>query len=298
MSTKIPVILDTDIGSDIDDAWALALILKSPDLDLKLVVTDTGNPNYRGAVAAKYLTAAKRTDIPIGLGLHENDDTGEQEAWLAGYKVSDYTGKVYEDGVGAMIEMIMNSPERITLICIGPVPNIKVALEREPQIADKVKLVGMHGSLRYGYDRSSKISNEYNVHRNPEACRMMFQSFPDITITPLDTCGIVQLKGVKYQAIRNCEDPLIQMLVASYESWTDFVEWVKLDPKAHTSTLFDTVAVYLAIAEDLVEIEELGVQVTDDGYTLIDENQKKIRCATEWKDLSAFEDWLVTRLTK
>lgn len=79
-AAKIPVILDTDIGGDIDDAWALALLLKSPELDLKMLLTDTGNPQYRGAVAGKYLEAAGRTDIPIGLGIYENDGTGPQES--------------------------------------------------------------------------------------------------------------------------------------------------------------------------------------------------------------------------
>ena len=99
MKSKIPVILDTDIGSDIDDAWALAFLLKSPELDLKLVVTDTGNTTFRGAVAAKLLEAAHRPDIPIGIGLHEGEDTGPQEAWLGSYQLSDYPGQVYQPGI-------------------------------------------------------------------------------------------------------------------------------------------------------------------------------------------------------
>ena len=50
---KIPVILDTDIGGDIDDIWALAMLLKSPELDLRLVTTNTGNTEYRARVAAR-----------------------------------------------------------------------------------------------------------------------------------------------------------------------------------------------------------------------------------------------------
>ena len=64
-SDKIPVILDTDIGGDIDDTWALAMMLKSPELDVKLVVTDTGNTTYRVKVAAKMLEIAGRTDFDV-----------------------------------------------------------------------------------------------------------------------------------------------------------------------------------------------------------------------------------------
>ena len=61
--------------------------------------------------------------------------------------------------------------------------------------------------------------------------------------------------------------------------------------------MFDTVAVYLSFSEELLVMEELGVRVTDDGYTVIDEDAKTIRCATDWKDLAAFESLLVERLT-
>ena len=71
---KIPVILDTDIGGDIDDTWALAMMLKSPELDVKLVVTDTGNTTYRAKIAAKMLEIAGRTDVPVGVGLHLDDN--------------------------------------------------------------------------------------------------------------------------------------------------------------------------------------------------------------------------------
>jgi hypothetical protein len=74
----------------------------------------------------------------------------------------------------------------------------------------------------------------------------------------------------------------------------------RVDKKLNSSstTLFDTVGIYLAMSTDLVKMEKLGIKVTDDGYTRIDENAKVINCATEWKDLGAFEDFLVGRLTK
>ena len=318
--SKIPVILDTDIGGDIDDAWALAIILKSPEFDLKMVVTDTGNPTYRGAVTGKYLEASGRTDIPIGLGVYEHDETGPQEPWLGDYQLSDYPGQVYQDGIGAMIDLIRESPEPITLICISPVPNIKAALEREPSIVTNLRIVGMFGSLRYGYKYNKNywirkifniagslrysynrnylmISKENNVRFHTDACRQMFDEFHDITITPLDTCGIVRLTGKNYKKIHDCNCPLIKALIESYYSWSESVEWTQEYPKIESSKLFDTVAVYLALSEEYLEIENLGIQITDEGYTLIDSQKKAIRCATKWKNLPAFEDWVVDRLT-
>ena len=65
----IPVIVDTDIGLDVDDVWALVFLLGCPELDVRLVTTCTGDTHYRAAVAAKVLEQAGRTDIPIGIGV-------------------------------------------------------------------------------------------------------------------------------------------------------------------------------------------------------------------------------------
>ena len=67
---------------------------------------------------------------------------------------------------------------------------------------------------------------------------------------------------------------------------------------SRSTTLFDTVGIYLGFTEKLVKMERLGITVTDDGYTRIDKNAKVINCAMEWKDLGAFEDLLVDRLIK
>jgi len=85
-SARIPVIFDADIGGDIDDTWALVMLLKSPELDVKLVTTDAGNARYRAKIVARLLEVAGRTDIPIGLGLQlSEDDDGPQAPWVKDY---------------------------------------------------------------------------------------------------------------------------------------------------------------------------------------------------------------------
>ncbi len=294
MSGKISVILDTDIGSDIDDTWALTMMLKSPELDVKLVMTDTGNTTYRAKIAARMLEIGKRTDVPVGIGIRFSDNTGPQAPWVAGYQLSSYPGLIYENGVDALIRTIMDSPDPITLICIGPVPNIGAAIEREPRIAQKARFVGMHGSIRRGYDGKEKISAECNVVNHTKDCQKVFTADWDMTITPLDTCGIVRLDGEKYRSVYECKDPLTQALIENYRVWA------KHSPESEhrSSTLFDTVAIYLAFSQELLVMEKLGIRVTDDGYTVIDEDAKVINCAMDWKDLPAFEDFLVKRLTR
>lgn len=297
---KIPVILDTDIGDDIDDTWALGMLLKCPELDVKLVVGDQGRAEYRARLIAKLLEAAKRTDIPIGIGIEVNrSGDGPQAAWVKDYELSKYPGTVHKDGIQAIIDTIMNSTEPITLIAIGPVPNLAVALEREPRIAEKARFVGMHGSVRLGYGGSQKISAEYNVKADAKACQKVFTAPWDIIITPLDTCGIVDLRGDQYRRVRDCQDPIAQAIIENYRIWDAERTKPGQTPASdsRSSTLFDTVAVYLAFATDLLKMENLGIRVTDDGMTVIDRNAKLMAVATEWKDLNGFREVLVNRLT-
>lgn len=292
-AAEIPVILDTDIGDDIDDTWALAMLLKSPELDVKLVVGDQGKSLYRAKLIAKLLEVAGRTDIPVGIGLeiHQEGD-GPQKGWLKDYDLGAYPGEVIEDGVQAIIDTIMESEEPITLIAVGPLPNVAAALEREPAIAMKARFVGMHGSVRGGYGGKEQIDAEYNVVGDVAACRKALSAAWPVVITPLDTCGQVVLKGDQYQKVLQSRDPLAKAVIENYRFWSRNKDAVQ----ERSSTLFDTVAVYLAFSDALLNMEELGIRVDDKGFTRIDDSAKTMEVATTWKDRGAFEDLLVERL--
>lgn len=293
--SKIPVILDTDIGDDIDDTWALALLLKSPEVDLKLVVSDRGNTVYRAKIIAKLLQVAGRTDVALGIGIRQTDkEDGRQAAWVADYDLASYPGKVHQDGVAALIDTIMKAPQPITLICIGPVPNIRAALERQPEIAKRARFVGMHGSVRKGYNGGPEPSKEWNVVADAKAAQAAFTAAWPMLITPLDTCGVVRLRGEKYRKVAECSDPVTKAVIENYRIWSKAGD----KPLDASSVLFDTVAAYLSFSTDLVNVERLPIRVSDDGFTRIDPQGKQIDCAMSWKDLGAFEDFLVARLTK
>ena len=298
VAKPIPVILDTDIGDDIDDTWALGLLLKSPELDLKLVVGDFGRPQYRAKILAKFLQTVGRTDVAVGLGLDRKSGGAESQAeWVKDYDLKSYPGKVYQDGIQALIDTIMQSPEPVTLICIGPVPNIAAALEREPRIAQKAKFVGMHGSVHVGYGGSKKISAEWNVKADAKACQRAFTAPWEMTITPLDTCGLVKLDGDRYQRVRDSKDPIAAAIIANYRIWAKTRQKVPDAAEKFSSTLYDTVAVYLAISHDLCQMERVNLVVTDDGFTKIDPAGKPVDAAIAWKNLDGYRDFLVERLT-
>jgi inosine-uridine nucleoside N-ribohydrolase len=301
---RIPVVLDTDIGTDIDDTWALAYLLRSPELDLKLVVSDTGDTHYRAKIAAKLLQIAGRSDVAVGVGkdfspVDERDNN--LAPWVAGYQLAGYPGKVHEDGIGALIDTVMKSTETVTIIAIGAVPNIAIALQREPKIAAKCRFVGMHGSIDVGYGGKPPPSAESNVKVDPASLRIVLAApWQDVLLTPLDTCGIVGLEGTRYQAVLTAakNDPLVGAVIESYRVFAPRVRWMKCDfVEVRSTTLFDCVAVYLATSEEFVTTEKLHLRVTDDGFTVRDPAGPAARVALRWKSLEGFEDRLVAGLT-
>jgi len=306
----LPVILDTDLCDDIDDTWAIAAMLQSPELDCKLITTAVGNTEAKAKVVAKFLQRVGRTNIAVGIGVKQRDGAHRQTPWAEGYDLTSYPGKVHKDGVQAIIDTIMNSPNRVTLIAVGPLPNIAEALKREPRIAEKADFIGMHGSVYRGYG-SEKPDAEYNVKADVEAAKKVFTAPWPMTITPLDTCGLVVLDGDKYQKVLKKNSPITTNLIENYRVW--YKAGLKdrkdldeaglnrlLDEKLNSSstTLFDTVAIYLAVSKQLVEMEQLHIRITDDGFTRVENGAKMVNCAVKWKDLDGYESWLVERLTK
>ena len=295
--SPIPVILDTDIGTDIDDTWALAMLLRCPELDLRLVTASTGDPIYRAKLCARLLETAGRTDVAVGVGrpTEMKPDHRTQAPWVEGYDLAKYPGEVHEDGAGALVEAIMESPEPVTVIAIGPLTTVAAALGREPRIAARARFVGMHGSIAWSHHGDGKAAAEYNVKHDVPACQRVFAAPWPKTITPLDTCGRVRLTGAKYAAVAASGDPFARAVIENYEVWKRSGGWVK-EPGT-SSVLFDCVAVYLAFSEELLAMSRMKLIVTGDGFTREDPAGSEVNVALDWKDLGAFEDLLVERLT-
>ncbi|MGD0089332.1 MAG: nucleoside hydrolase [Planctomycetota bacterium] len=289
---KVPVILDTDIGDDIDDTWALVMLLKSPQFDLKLVTTTFGKAEYRAKIIAKILTLARRTDVAVGLGAGGRAGVGGQEPWVKDYDLKSYAGKVHEDGVQALIDTLNASPQTMTLISIGPSTTVAAALTKEPAIASKAVFCGMQGAVRKGYNGGA-VCPEWNVKANiPAGKKVLLAPWKQTLITPLDTCGLVKLSGPLFQTLCASNDELVKVLLENYRIWA---KKAQLSELKESSVLFDTVAVYLARpeAKPLMEIEDLNITVTDAGVTAIDPAGVKMSVATSWKDLEGYRGLLV-----
>ncbi len=300
---RIPVILDTDIGGDIDDTWALALLLRSPELDVKLIVTDTADTVYRAKVAAKLLEVAGASHIPIGIGLRFPSDgpRERQLPWVREYDLAHYPGVIHEDGVQALIDALLSAAEPVTLVAIGPMPNLAEALRREPRIVEHAHFVGMFGSFHWHHRTNLCLSMEpgaipeFNVIQALPAARAVLHApWLSVTLTPLDTCAWVMLDGERYARLRASRDPLVRAVLENYDIWSP--RTAESDPATHTSVLYDTVAVHLAHTTRHLAMRSLRVRVDDAGYTREDPDGVPMQLALAWENLPAYLDELTARL--
>jgi len=301
----IPVILDTDPGTDIDDTWALLYLLRCPELDLRLVTTATGDTTYRARLTARLLESAGRADVAVGIGRPGGQYDCTLQPWAAGYDLAGYPGAVHASAAEAIVRTIMDSPAPVTVIGIAPLTNIGDALLLEPRIATKARFVGMHGSIARTFDGAEGAIAEWNVLKDVPAAQRVFEAPWDKTITPLDTCGRVRLSGEQLRRLECASgaDSGLAALVDCYRVWRDFYGpesmvsgWLKGQPQQHTSILYDCEAVYLAFCRTGLRMEELNLRVTDDGFLRQEACGQPVHCALDWLDLPAFREHLMQRL--
>ena len=291
--SPVPVILDTDIGDDIDDTWALAMLLGLPKkIDLKLIVTSTGNTPEKTRLTAHILERAGRTDIPIATGVKTSAAAHNQLAWVGDWDIGGYSGEVIDDGVAALTDAVNTSREPVTILAIGPQTNLAEALRRDPAIAGNARVVAMAGSIHLGYRDSPEPANEYNIRADVEAAREVLAADWENTWTPLDTCGSLLLSGESYAAVSDSSSLLSRIVIENYDAWANRAD----HPPDASSVLFDTVAAYLSFDERFLKVETVRIEIDDDGFTRRAPSGAPLRAALSWRNRSAFEALLVEAL--
>ena len=294
--TAKTIILDTDIGGDIDDTWALGMLLNSPELDPKLILTCTADTVYRARLSCKFLEKCGRSDVPVGVGLRfASDGPRETQAdWVGEYQLRDYPGTVYENGIQRALE-ILETCDDVTIIEIGPMTNLAEICRRRPDLIRKCNLVAMAGSIEKGHMGKEGAIAEFNVEQDIEAAQSVWAAeWKNITITPLDTCGEVRLKGEMFRRITLSDRPVPRFILENFRVWQDALKWGLKD---QSSVLFDTVAVYLAFTRELLEVETMKLIVDDKGFLRRSGSGRDVDVAIRWKSLESYYDFLTKRLT-
>jgi purine nucleosidase len=187
------VILDTDPG--IDDALAFILLKAMPEISLQAITVTHGNTSVEKCTtnALKLVELLGMQDVPVAMGATEplvralsiaeetHGDTGLGHAILPEPK----TQVIQENAANLIIDIVNANPGEITILCIGPVTNLALALLKEPTLRKKIKnVVSMAGTIHY--PGNATPSSEYNVFCDPESFDILLRSGIDLTIIPLD----------------------------------------------------------------------------------------------------------------
>ncbi len=284
---KIPVILDTDIGTDIDDAFALALIIDSPEFDLLGVTTVSGDTQARARIAAKMLWEAggKWRQVPVVAGAPGPRQNIDQAAWAEGF-VSPQLLKV--SAVDFLRSKFHHYPGQITLIAIGELSNVAAMITADPLAAKKVKrIVLMGGSAARGYAPGSPPDPEWNIKSNPAAAQVVFTSGIPITMAPLDVTAMLKLDAAARSRIFSQNTPVTNALTALYHLW-----------KSETPTLFDPMAVALVLDPTLCQTKELHIEVDDKGFTRVEDGKPPNATVGMETDPAKFFEFYLARVAR
>lgn len=284
----VPVILDTDIGTDIDDSWAIAYLLRRPELDLQLLTTATGDTPYRAALTTRILKAAGRCDVPIAAG-RVTPGFDHHLTHIIPYTES----ALYRPGeaVEIMAETIRCAKGPVTLLAIGPLTNLADLWKCEPALTAKIDLVAMAGSYKIGYDGNPGPVAEYNVVRDIEASQIVFNraKWHSFTITPLDSCGNIFLDSATFRKLERANEMMREVC------FENRVWWRGKEPEK-TSCLYDTVAVHLAASQSDFQMETANLFCDGNGVLRTAETGHPVAVAAGWRDQEHFYRELTERL--
>ncbi|NND84956.1 MAG: nucleoside hydrolase [Acidimicrobiia bacterium] len=214
------VLIDTDPG--VDDVFAIAMLLASPEVEVVGLTTVHGNMSVDVCTrnALHLLEVAGRTDIPVAQGasdpiampfrggaafVHGPDGLGDR-------MVAEVTGApVEDDAADFIIRTVRARPGEVVLAPIGPLTNLAIALERDPGIADLVAEVVVMGGNAYKGGNASPAA-EANILNDPEAAEVVFGAAWPVVMLGLDVTDEVTLTGANLARIASGATPMHALL--------------------------------------------------------------------------------------
>ncbi len=263
-SAPVPVIIDTDVGDDIDDAFALALALSDRRLEVVGITAAWGDTRTRVLLIRRLLAALGRGDVPVAQGpAGPGGAPFTQKTWALGA-----TDKgPAPDAIDFIRSRAAARPGQITLVALAPLVTVQAALARDPTAFAALKgVVAMGGSIATGYRAGGALpvatpSAEYNIASAPAALTAVLGSGVPVTLFPLDSTQI-DLEEVERDRLFAHGSGATDALALLYHQWRLWNAWGRITP-----TLFDVVPVAWLIAPALCAPTPMRVAVDDRGFT-------------------------------
>jgi purine nucleosidase len=272
--TPEKIIIDSDIGDDIDDAFAVALALQSPEFQILGISTTFGDTELRAKLLDRMLGETGRAEIPVVVGP------------ASGANKNGFTQRRYSEGGrfakashGAAVEFILEQirkyPGEITLVAIGPLVNVGALIDKDAATFGKLRrVVLMGGSVekRYGdggFGPLREPEPEWNIKNDIRSAQKLFTSGVPIFMFPLDSTQ-VKLDEVKRKILFQTGTPLTDALTLLYHQWG-----------IETPTLFDVMTLAYMLDDKICPVKPLHITVDDSGMTLAGGGQPNAQVCLE-----------------
>ena len=279
MNNLKKVILDTDIGDDIDDSFALLLLLESHKFNC-LGVTTVFRNSLKRAKMAKQLIRSLGYDIKVYRGIDDplkqnidhliSKEIKEKEKYdedgkyiFPQYDKSMENEKVEdENAVDFIIRMIHLYPHEVTLIPIGPLTNIASAIKKDPTIVPLIKEIRLMGAgLNLNFV-------ERNIFCDPDAAKIVFSSnINKIVAVTINVTSLTSLREEEVNSLKNNNSKAIKLVYEAMMKWFKHYEF-------SSPVMHDPLTVASLIDESIINTQlcHLDVDLNKDGYTFINDN--------------------------
>jgi len=263
------IIIDTDPG--IDDALAILLALASPELSLEGLSVVHGNCTLEQATknGLSILELANATHIPLAKGCelplvqpsllaHEtHGNTGLGYAKLPEPR----TKPTVQHGCDFLIEKVMSNPGEITLVAVGPLTNVAMAIRKEPKFAKSLnEIIIMGGAIRH--EGNTTPLAEFNTYVDPHATHIVFHAGIPTTLVPLDVTYQCVLTTKDVERLMKIDSPIPKFIK---DTTAFYMEYHNTYQDIKGCIINDPLALALTFAPELCDYEELPVDVDISG---------------------------------
>ncbi|HUG35195.1 MAG TPA: nucleoside hydrolase [Anaerolineales bacterium] len=263
------ILLDTDPG--IDDSLAILLALASPEVSLEGLSVVHGNCSLEQATvnALSVLELANANHIPVAMGCElplvqpsllapeTHGNTGLGYASLPDPK----NKPIGRHGCDFLIERILSNPGEITLVAIGPLTNVALAIRQEPRIVSALKeLIIMGGAIRH--EGNSTALAEFNTHVDPHAAHIVYHAGIPTTLVPLDVTYQCILTKADVDRLLQIDSPLTPFVADSTRFYMEFHDKFQ---GVQGCAINDPLALALTFAPEVCDYQEIPVEVDLSG---------------------------------
>ena len=255
------IIIDTDVGDDVDDAFAIDLALASPEFEILGISAAWGDTALRAQMIDRMVCETGRKGIEVTTGPQFMVTSMFTQAAWAREGIS----RRHRDAVAFLLDQIQKHPGEITLVALGPLTNIGAAIDRDPATFRKLKrVVMMGGAIHRGYDKAGSSAPqppipEYNIDRDPKSAQKLMASGVPIFILPLDSTQVKFVESKRAQ-LATVNTPMTNSLLELVKEWSH-------GTGKDTETLFDAVAVAYALDATTCPMTPVRIKVDDKGMT-------------------------------